>query len=156
MDSKARKMIKLNLPAFEAKLKREGDKRLIFDIIRKKYIILSPEEWVRQHVLNYLINIKHYPKGLFKVESQHFYHAMAKRSDILIMDNEAKPWMLVECKAPEVKIATSSLKQIAVYNKSIGAKYLLLCNGMEMFCWKAGDEMKDAELLHELPEFNSF
>jgi hypothetical protein len=146
-------MIELKLPTYDTKVKKEGDKLFIFDLIRKKFVALIPEEWVRQHLLNYLIVFKKYPKGLFKIESQHHYHTMAKRTDLLIYDTEAKPWMLAECKSPDVKISASSINQISVYNKTIKAQYLLLCNGIEMYCWKADHESPQYELLKELPEF---
>ncbi len=146
-------MVELKLPSFKVKIKNEGDKFFIFDLIRKKFISLSPEEWVRQHLINYLITEKKYPKGLFKVESQHHYHFLAKRSDILIFGVDGKPWMLAECKAPDVPISTSGVNQISVYNKTLNAKYLMLCNGMELYCWKFDNEKKEHVLLTELPEF---
>jgi hypothetical protein len=147
-------MIKLNLPSYDAKIKKESDKLYIFDLIRKKFVALLPEEWVRQHLLHYLITVKKYPKGLFKVESQHHYHAKAKRTDILIYDNETKPWLLAECKSPDVQISTASVNQISVYNKTLGAKYLLLCNGIDMYCWKFEKEDGEHVLLTELPDFD--
>ncbi|HMP99203.1 MAG TPA: type I restriction enzyme HsdR N-terminal domain-containing protein [Cyclobacteriaceae bacterium] len=146
-------MQKLNLPAFEVKLIEKESKYFIFDLIRKKYVSLSPEEWVRQHLINYLVTHLQYPKGLFRIEKQHAYNEMARRSDILILDQQGKPWMLAECKAPEVKLANSSLQQLAIYNKTLLATYLVLCNGLELYCWKAGDEHKPAQLLDELPVF---
>lgn len=129
-------MYKLNLPEFNIALRKEQGKVWIFDIIRKKYVVLTPEEWVRQHFIHYLINDRGYPKSLFKVERGLTYNKLLKRSDIVIHDRTGKPRMLVECKAPEIKLTQKAFNQVAVYNMTVGARYIAVTNGMAQFCLK--------------------
>ncbi len=124
----------LSLPKIDCNIRKTDGKIEIFDIIRKKYIILQPEEWVRQHMVHYLINELDYPKSHIKIESGLLYNRLQKRSDILILDNEGKNLMLVECKTFKGKITQSALDQVTIYNKEIRAKYILLTNGMNHYC----------------------
>jgi predicted type IV restriction endonuclease len=143
----------LNLPAFEYKLKKEAGKHYILDLIRRKYVALTPEEWVRQHFVHHLINDLKYPKSLFKVESGLKFNNLQKRSDILIHNREGKAWMLVECKSPDIKLTQKAFNQIAVYNMTIGAQYLAVTNGMAHFCCKARTAQVEAEFLPDFPPF---
>ena len=146
-------MVNLNLPTFDYKLKKVEGKVWIFDIIRKKYIMLTPEEWVRQHFIHYIINTFNYPKTLIKVEGGLSYNQLAKRSDILVFDREGKPWMVIECKSPELRLSTTTLQQASVYNATLRAKYLTVTNGLLYYCsltdWIEGK----TELLKELPSY---
>jgi hypothetical protein len=146
-------MYKLNLPAFDYKLKQEEGKVWIFDSVRKKFLVLTPEEWVRQHFINYLIHDLKYPRSLIKVEGGLSYNQLQKRSDIVIFDRDGKPWMLVECKTPTLKLSENTLRQASVYNTSLKAKYLTITNGLVHFCshvdWSAGK----TALLDALPVF---
>jgi hypothetical protein len=126
-------MSTLNLPSFEYQLKKEDGKVFIFDILRKKYLVLTPEEWVRQHFIHYLINEMKYPKALIKLEGGLSYNTLAKRSDIVVFDREGKPWMVVECKAPDQPINDSTLRQASTYNSKLKAKYLAVTNGLVHF-----------------------
>src|SRR5690242_3296036 len=117
-------MIPLNLPPFEYRLREEEGRQWIFDVIRKKFIVLTPEEWVRQHVVNYLVVHLQNPKSLIKVEGGLTYNKLSKRSDVLIRDRDGNPWMIIECKAPSVKIDRSAVNQAAVYNTTHKAKYI--------------------------------
>ena len=146
-------MYTLNLPAANVSLKKDKGKVWIFDIIRKKYIIVTPEEWVRQHFLHHLIHGLKYPKSLFKIESSLKYNSLQKRSDILVHDRDGKPWMLIECKSPEIKLTQKAFNQVAVYNMTIGAKYLVVTNGMVVFCCLAPREGEEAVYLNNLPDF---
>jgi len=123
-------MIPLNLPSFEYKLRKAEGKLWIFDIIRKKYIVLIPEEWVRQHFIHFLINQLQYPKSLIKVEGGLQYNQLQKRSDIVVFDRKGNPWMVIECKAPEVKLSQSTVLQAAVYNNTLKAKFIAVSNGL--------------------------
>ena len=143
----------LNLPAYSYKIQKEEGKVMILDLIRKKYVVLTPEEWVRQHFLNYLIIELKYPKSLFKVESGLLFNKIQKRSDIIIHNREGKAWMLVECKAPNIKLTQKAFNQIAVYNMTIGAKYLAVTNGMGHFCCRAGTKTGPPVFLDGFPEF---
>jgi hypothetical protein len=146
-------MVKLNLPDFDYKLKKAEGKVWIFDVIRKKYIVLTPEEWVRQHFVHHLITNKKYPRSLIRLESGLNYNELSKRSDIVVFNREGNPWMIVECKAPELKLSDSTLRQASAYNMTLRAKYLAITNGLAVYCavidWTSGT----SQLLDELPEF---
>jgi hypothetical protein len=146
-------MNRLNLPAYDHKLKKEGGKVLILDLIRRKYVVLTPEEWVRQHFVHYLVNEFKYPKSLFRVESGLKYNHMSKRSDIVIHNRQGQPWMLVECKSPDIKLTQKAFNQIAVYNMTIGARYLAVTNGMAHYCCEAKTVEQEAVFLNEFPSF---
>lgn len=147
-------MIKLNLPPISPKLKKESGKVWIFDIIRKKFVVLTPEEWVRQHFINYLVGDLKYPRTLFRVEAGLLYNKLSKRSDILIYDREAKPWMLVECKSANIRLHQKAFNQIAVYNMTIGARYLAITNGMIHYCCEAIQSGNPANFLSVFPDFD--
>lgn len=144
-------MQQLNLPDCDLKIRNEEGNQFVFDIIRKKDIVLTPEEWVRQHFLHLMINHLKYPKSLIKVESGMSYFKSAKRSDITVMGRNGKAFMVVECKAPEVKIGKEALNQISVYNKITKARYVAITNGMKHFIWEAGE--KNYNQLTKFPAF---
>jgi predicted type IV restriction endonuclease len=146
-------MNRLNLPDYEFKLIKEGGKRMIRDVIRKKYVVLTPEEWVRQHFVNYLIHELKYPRSLFRVESGLKFNNMQKRSDIVVHDRTGNPWMLIECKSPDIKLTQKAFNQIAVYNMTIGARYLAVTNGMVHYCCEAGTTKQPPKFLESLPMF---
>lgn len=146
-------MYKLNLPVYEPTLKKEQGKVWIFDVIRKKYIVLTPEEWVRQHFINYLVTEMKYPKSLFRIEGSLTYNKLQKRSDILIFDRRGKEWMLIECKSPTIKLNQKAFNQVAVYNMTLGAKYLAVTNGMAHFCFEAGQSGVEPKTLQDFPIF---
>jgi hypothetical protein len=146
-------MYKLNLPDFDYKLKKAEGKVWIFDVIRKKYLVLTPEEWVRQHFVHYLINDFKYPKSLIKIEGGLTYNQLQKRTDILIFDREAKPWMVIECKSPELKLSQTTLQQASVYNSTLKAKYLTVTNGMQYFCSATDWIEGKVTLLDQLPSY---
>lgn len=123
-------MYKLNLPEFDCKLKKDEGKVWIFDGIRKKYIVLTPEEWVRQHFIHYLIRDKKYPRTLIRVEGGLVYNELRKRTDIVVYDREGKPWMIIECKSPAIAVSPTTLSQATVYNSTLKAPYLCITNGM--------------------------
>ena len=145
-------MFKLNLPDFNIKLRKAEGKVWIFDMIRKKFIVLTPEEWVRQHFIHYLINHLNYPKSLFRIEGSLTYNKLQKRSDILIYDREGKPWMLVECKAPTIKLTQKAFNQVAVYNMTLGAQYIAVTNGRVQYCFEPSVH-GEANHLASFPEF---
>ncbi len=121
---------RLNFPAYSFKLSREDDTVYVFDEIRKKKIRLSPEEWVRQHVVQYLIQEKNIPKGLIKLESGLRLHGKQKRSDILVYDRNTQPVLLAECKAPQISIDEKVFEQAIRYNFIHRVPYILLSNGI--------------------------
>ena len=146
-------MVSLNLPPFNYTLKRESDRVFILDIIRKKYLVLTPEEWVRQHFIHYLITDLRYPRSLIKVEGGLRFNELQKRSDIVVFSRKGAPWMVIECKAPDQKLSQRTLHQASVYNHSLQAKYLTVTNGMMHICcevdWIAGK----TAMLDSLPEY---
>ncbi|MCX2743715.1 type I restriction enzyme HsdR N-terminal domain-containing protein [Mangrovivirga sp. M17] len=131
-------MIKLNLPEYNIKTKRESGKEFIWDIVRKKFLVLTPEEYVRQNFLRYLIHDLKYPSSLINIEGGLKVNVRQKRSDILVYLG-GQPFMLIECKAPEVKISKEVFEQATMYNKTIKAKYLMLTNGLMHLCFKSVD-----------------
>ncbi len=132
-------MIPLNLPSFNCKLTKIEDKPYIFDSIRRKYVVLTPEEWVRQHVLNWLIVECQYPKSLIKSESGLKVNRLSKRTDIIVYDRAAKPFILVECKAPHILLSDDTFGQTTNYNKTLNAPFLLLSNGIEHLAFELKD-----------------
>lgn len=146
-------MQKLNLPEIDAKLKKEVGKVWIFDMIRKKYVVLTPEEWVRQHFIHFLIHELKYPKTLFRIESSLSYNKLQKRSDILIFDRVGKPWMLIECKSADIRLSQNAFNQVAVYNMTVNAKYIAVTNGRMHFCCEAAKDGEKASFLEVFPEF---
>ena len=146
-------MQQLNLPPYQFKLRLNGTQKEIFDSFRKKYVVLTPEEWVRQNILQFLIHERKYPASLIAVEIGLKYNGMQKRADILVYDKQGKPFLLVECKAPEVKITQNSFDQIATYNKIFGVKYLVVSNGIKHFCCVMEYENSSFKYLETIPFF---
>ena len=144
---------KLNLPnvLFKTKLV-EGDTQ-VFDIVRKKYFKLTAEEWVRQHFLHYLNAHKNCPLGLMAIEKMIRYNNLRTRADIIIFDIEGNPKMLVECKAPNVRITQNVFDQIARYNFNLRVKYLVVTNGIKHFCCEMDYEKNKISFLNEIPCF---
>ncbi len=141
----------LNLPKADIKVKEEGETTFVWDLVRRKYIVLTPEEWVRQHFIHFLINEFDYPKALMKVESGLKVNRMVKRSDLVILNRDGEPWMLVECKSPYVNIDQTALIQVINYNRTYNAPYLVLTNGMRQVVCNVN--MKGVEVIDELPPY---
>jgi hypothetical protein len=129
-------MLKLNLPEYDYLIKNKNDKLLIFDLVRKKYVALTPEEWVRQHFLNYLLNYLDVPKNLVSVEGGLKYNRLSKRSDILVFSLSGNPLLLVECKAPTQVIDNTVIFQLGTYNSKIQAPFLASTNGLMHLYWR--------------------
>ncbi len=144
-------MVQLNLPPFEYKITKIGEKPHIYDIIRRKYLVITPEEWVRQHVLHWLINHHHYPKSLIRIESGLQYNQLAKRTDILVYDRTGETFLLVECKASHIQLTNSVLEQAIRYNAILQAPYLLISNGLEHFLFEI--KQGEAVLLEGIPAY---
>jgi len=144
-------MKQLNLPNIDYKIRKAGSNIEIFDIIRKKYIVITPEEWVRQHFIHYLHFHLGYSKSLIKVESGLKYNQRIKRSDILVYNNQAIPSLLVECKSFNVKINQQGFNQLSVYNKTLGAQYLILTNGLKHYCCQYVAKNNDYNFLKDIP-----
>ncbi len=146
-------MMKLNLPSFDYILTKEKEKVLIFDTIRKKYIQLTPEEWVRQHLVNYLVEYEKYPKALMRVEQGLTYNSLLKRSDIAIYDRMGKPWMVIECKSPNEKLSKGTLRQVATYNTKLIAPFIAISNGLVHYVFEIDHEQHTTKQLVGFPDF---
>ena len=130
-------------PEPDFRMKRENDRQYIFDSQRKAWLILTPEEWVRQNFISYLMKILHYPSSLIAVEKEIILNGLKKRFDILVYDENHKPWIMVECKAPEVELSEKVLRQVLIYNQSVPVSYFVITNGKNTLGWrKTEGEMK--------------
>lgn len=142
-------MVQINFPKPDFRIKTEEGKEFIFDVFRKKWIVLTPEEWVRQNFLSYLLKIKKYPSSLIAIEKEIRLGELKKRFDILVYDNNHKPWMMVECKAMDIKLNEMVLAQILRYNMTVPVKYLVITNGNSTHAWQRREN--NAEPIQELP-----
>ena len=146
-------MQRLNLPTYNFKLKSSENKTLIFDKLRKKYMVLTPEEWVRQHYVYFLIEEKKYPISLIALEKQLTINNRKKRTDILVFNKEGNHEIIVECKAPSIKITQDTFDQIARYNLKLKANYLIVTNGLEHFYCKMDFENETYIFLKDIPDY---
>lgn len=126
-------MQELNFPKYSFRLKNSENKSAIFDAIRKKFVILTPEEWVRQHVVRYLLEEKKYPVSLTNVEKVIKVNDLVKRYDVVVYNSDGSIFLLVECKAPHIMITQETFDQIAQYNLTLKAEYLMLTNGINHY-----------------------
>ncbi len=124
----------LNLPTYSFSVKSEEGRTYIFDAIRKKYVLLTPEEWVRQHFVQYLVQDKGFPAALITVEKEFNFNRMRKRTDILAHNRQGEPVLLVECKAPSIAVTRNVFDQIGLYNLSYKVPWLVVTNGMKHYC----------------------
>ncbi len=146
-------MQKLNFPSYSFRFKNSENKVSIFDDIRKKFIILTPEEWVRQHTIQFLLQEKNYPKSYLNVEKLITINDINKRYDIVVFHPNGDFFLLIECKAPEVKIDQNTFDQIARYNLKLKAKYLMVTNGVNHYFCQMDFENEQYIFLSELPDF---
>ena len=146
-------MHKLNLPTYQFKIYKTNGKHYIFDVLRKKNIVLTSEEWVRQHFVQYLIKEKKYPKSLIAIEKEIKVNNLKKRFDILIFNKMGKHEIIVECKSPKIKISQDTFDQIARYNLQLKAKYLVVTNGLQHYYCKMDFENQQYVFLENIPEY---
>lgn len=132
-------------------VKKEGEKRMIFCAIRKKYLVLQPEELVRQLTIEYLEKDRNYKKNSIHVERGLTVNGLYRRTDIIIYDESATPYLLVECKAPKIKMTQAVFDQIARYNLTLKVKYLLVTNGIDTFCCEMNYSTQSYRFLKEIP-----
>jgi|TARA_B110000495_G_scaffold22272_1_gene15763 predicted type IV restriction endonuclease len=142
---------KLNLPKFNFKNRLVDNTIQIFDEVRKGYFKLTPEEWVRQHVINYLAVYKNYPISLMQVERLIKYNNLNTRADLIVNDRDFNPIVLVECKAPNITIGKDAFDQIAKYNFSLKAKYLFVTNGLKHYCCSINYANGKTKFLKDIP-----
>jgi hypothetical protein len=146
-------MQQLNFPTYSFRFKNSENKVSIFDSVRKKFILLTPEEWVRQHVVEFLLVEKKYPKSLINVEKIVKVNGMNKRYDAVVFNSDGSIFLLIECKAPEITIDQKTFDQIARYNLSLNAQYLMVTNGLNHYFCQMDFENEKYTFLKELPEF---
>ena len=143
----------LNLPSYSFKFKELDQRTQIFDPIRKKYIFLTPEEWVRQNFIQYLIQEKQFPKSLIAVEMGLKYNKMQKRGDVVVYNKSGNPMVIIECKSTKVKIAQDTFDQIARYNMVLKVQYLVVTNGFNHYCCTMDYEKKSYLFINEIPNY---
>ena len=143
--------MQIKYPEPHFKIEQKANKQYIFDAIRKIWLLLTEEEWVRQNFVNYLIMVLKYPSTLIALEKEIILHDMRKRFDILVYDRQHQPWMIIECKEPRVALSENVLQQVLRYNIRLPVEYIVITNGNNTMGWrKEGGEMN---FLNELPEW---
>ena len=147
-------MQELNFPTYTFRFKNSENKVSIFDAIRKKFVILQPEEWVRQHCVHYLIKVKNYPKSLINVEKELKVNDLKKRYDIVIFNTDGSIHLIVECKAPNIKIKQNTFDQVASYNLALNATYLMVTNGLNHYYCVMDFKAEKYRFLEDIPYFN--
>jgi hypothetical protein len=147
--------MQLNFPEYKFQIQQKPHKTAIFDFIRKKFVTLTPEEWVRQHVLHFLVGEKKVPPMLIGVESRIKLFNTVKRFDVAVFDRNGHPLLIVECKAPSVPLTQEVVDQVVRYNMAMKVKFLMLTNGLtHLFC-KADAETGNIRIIEDLPDFNN-
>ncbi|MBL0102973.1 MAG: type I restriction enzyme HsdR N-terminal domain-containing protein [Bacteroidetes bacterium] len=151
-------MPRLHFPEYRFKLQRPSDggqSLKIFDIIRKKYVRLTPEEWVRQHLLHFLVKERNFPQSLISVEKKLLINNLEKRTDVVVYSTAMRPMILVECKAPTVTVTQAVFDQAARYNMSLKVDFFVITNGMETFVCKMDEEEQAYSFLREIPDYSA-
>lgn len=144
----------LNFPKYDFRFKNSENKVYIFDVVRKKFVVLQPEEWVRQHVVHYLLQEKKYPLSLINVEKQLKVNDLKRRYDIVVFKSNGKIELLIECKAPEVAISQAVFDQIARYNIQLQSTYLMVTNGLNHFYCEMDFNEEKYSFLRDIPDFS--
>ncbi|MFO7790851.1 MAG: type I restriction enzyme HsdR N-terminal domain-containing protein [Bacteroidales bacterium] len=146
----------LNLPYFDFRIEKRGDKIIIFDEIRRKWLVCTPEEWVRQNLIKFFIHTKKVPAGFIALEKEIKVYGLQKRYDALIYDKTGTPLMLIECKAPGVKISQDTFEQIAGYNIRFKVPYLFVSNGLNHYVCHIDTMAEKLKFLGDLPEYDKW
>jgi len=145
---------KLNFPTYSFRFKNSENKISIFDEIRKKFVILQPEEWVRQHCVHYLMTEKKYPKSLINVEKELIINDLKKRYDIVVFNPDGSIHLIVECKSVKININQDTFDQIARYNLSVNATFLMVTNGINHYYCQMDFENEAYSFLKDIPNYN--
>jgi hypothetical protein len=146
-------MKQLNLPTYSLKIKSEYNLEYIYDEFRKKYVRLTPEEWVRQNFAHYLVKEKSYPASRMMIEKSVRINKMSKRCDILICNDAGVPAIMIECKAPGIRIGQDTFEQVSVYNIAFRVEYLIITNGLQHYCCSVDFLKRSVSFLKEIPEY---
>ncbi len=144
----------LNLPEYDFNLRRSGEKQYIFDEIRRKYVLNTPEEWVRQHFIRYLVSEKGYPQSLISIEHEISLNRLTKRCDAVVFSRKGEPLMILEFKAPDIPVSQHVFDQIVRYNQVLRVNFLLITNGLKHFCCRIDFQHKDHVFLDEIPDYD--
>jgi hypothetical protein len=144
-------MLSINYPEYRFQIKQDAGKDIIFDPLRKKWLLLTPEEWVRQNFVQYLIQVKKYPAALIAMEKMIRLGELKKRFDILVYDSNHLPWMMIECKAPAIKLDETVLHQLLRYHISVPTGLLIISNGEYSYGWEKKEQR--LQLIQELPQW---
>ena len=144
----------LNLPPFAVRLRKRDGKREIFDFLRRRYVALTPEEWVRQHFVHFLVEQKGYPRGLLANELELRIGQKKLRCDTVLYNKVLQPQMIIEYKKPEVSITQRVFNQITVYNMLLHVDYLVVSNGLQHYCCRMDYEHQSYEFLSDIPSFS--
>ena|SRR5690554_759178 len=144
----------LNYPSYPFRFKNRENKIYIFDVVRKKFVVVQPEEWVRQHVVHYLLKDRNYPLGHINVEKQLLVNKIKKRYDVVVFDPQGGIEVLVECKSPQINITQGVFDQIARYNLQLRAKYLMVTNGLDHYYCRMDFEREVYTFLAEIPSYS--
>lgn len=147
-------MYQLNLPTYDLRLRRTGNRDMIFDVLRRKYVALTPEEWVRQHFVHFLIEHKGYPSALLANEIELRIGGKHLRADTLLYNKELRPHMLIEYKSPTIALTQKVFDQISAYNLLLHTDYLIVSNGMQHLCCRMDYEQNTYHFLEEIPAYS--
>lgn len=148
-------MLSLNLPAFDIKIRTKNGKNVVFDILRQRYVALTPEEWVRQHFVHFLINYKNYPQQLMANEVQIQLHNTVRRCDTVLYRRDLSAQMIIEYKSPDVAITQTVFNQISRYNMAMKVDYLIVSNGLRHYCCKIDNSRRQYSFLPDIPVYTS-
>ncbi len=146
-------MQSLNLPSADLQIRTDADKQLVFDSIRKTFVTLTDEEWVRQHFLRFLTDQRNVPAGLIAIEKAFLFQGMTRRADIVVYGRDGNPWLVVECKAPDISLGQSVFDQVGRYNSILNATYVGVTNGLDHFCFQANH--RELNFLDDFPYYNT-
>ena len=148
-------MQQLNLPPYMASIVTKEGRQMIFDVLRRRHVALTPEEWVRQHFVHYLMEHKGYPKGLLVNETELRIGNKRLRCDTVLYDKELQPRMIIEYKAPQITIQQKTFDQISVYNLLLHADFLVVSNGLQHYCCQMDYERRSYRFLTEIPDYDT-
>jgi hypothetical protein len=146
-------MQQLNLPSYDFSIRTEGQKQYIFDDVRKKYVVNTPEEWVRQNFIRFLVSDRGFPRPLISIEHEISLNRLSKRCDAVVFSKSSEPLMILEFKAPDIPVSQNAFDQIVRYNLVLKVSYLLITNGMKHFCCKVNIQNKNYIYLSEIPNY---
>ncbi len=148
-------MQKLNFPTYNIRMRILKDAQQVFDVVRKKWVVLTPEEWVRQNLIHFLHHEKKIPFSLMSIEKKMLLNGMTRRTDLVVFNRDMKPVLIGECKAPDIKLTQTAMDQVARYNITLRVPILLISNGLQHFCCRIDVQNKSYSFLTDIPTFDA-